>query len=69
MVSFLLLEALLPSRYSNFAFLFLILQSTLIYVLSIAREGGAVTVGPATARVLISYIALAALIVNTEDGT
>ncbi len=66
MVSFIILEALLPTGYNNIAFLFLILQSTIIFVLGIARSRG-IDFTAATARMLISYIALAALIVNTSD--
>ena len=66
-VSFLLLEALLPKGYNNISFLFLILESTLIYVLGLARQKGINTTAT-TARLLISYIALSALIINTEDG-
>lgn len=66
MVSFLLLEALLPKGFNNISFLFLILQSTIIYVLSIAKQGGIPT-SATTARLLISYIALAALIMNTDS--
>ncbi|MDP9729118.1 hypothetical protein ACOJUR_04040 [Alicyclobacillus tolerans] len=66
MISFLLLEALLPEGYNNIAFLFLILQSTLIYVLGIARQKK-IDFTATSARLFITYIALAALIVNTKD--
>lgn len=66
MISFLLLEAFLPEGYKNLSFLFLILESTIIYVLSIAKTGQSTV--PTTARLLITYIALSALIADTEGN-
>lgn len=66
MVSFIILEALLPPGQNNFAFIFLILQSTIIFVLGLARQQG-VDFTAATTRLLLTYIAFAALLINTED--
>lgn len=65
LVSFLILEALLPKQYRYLSFLFLVLEATILWVLGMVRYGlGPVSV---TARLLITYIALSALIIDEKQ--
>ncbi|KPV42641.1 hypothetical protein [Alicyclobacillus ferrooxydans] len=64
MVSFLLVEALLPAEYQNLAFLYLVLEATLLWVIGMFEQGSGSTVAT-NARLLATYIALAALL---SDG-
>ncbi|MFB5193271.1 hypothetical protein [Alicyclobacillus fastidiosus] len=63
LISFLLLEALLPSQYRYFSFLFLVLEATMLYVLGLAQNQWKIDF-TASARILMTYMAFSALIMD-----
>ncbi|MDQ0189840.1 hypothetical protein JI721_06780 [Alicyclobacillus cycloheptanicus] len=64
MVTFLLLEAFLPPEYRYLAFLYIVLNATMLWILNMIHSGlGGVTT---TVRLLATYIALSALLIETE---
>ncbi|EPZ42304.1 hypothetical protein [Alicyclobacillus acidoterrestris] len=61
LITFLLLEAFLPRQYQYTSFLFLVLESTALFVLGLAQSQWKINF-TASARLFITYIALSALI-------
>lgn len=62
LASFLLVEALLPKKLRNFAFLYLVLLETMLWVIAIVEKGmGGVH---SSVRLLSTYIVLSALLIE-----